>query len=99
MIIILTIFSGIIAALGTISGEIEMAAVFFVMFIIFLVLSYFMRRKFDMTYQETDEYFILTNRQDEYKISYDNIVYWQWGSVEYPYWMERDLMKSISVYD
>src|SRR5690625_1676917 len=75
----LTIFSGIIAALGAVNGEMEMAIVFTVMFIIFAVLSYNMRRKFDMTYQETDEYFIYRDKKEEYKVLYDDIAYWEWG--------------------
>ena len=75
----LTIFSGVIAALGAITGELEMAIVFSVMFIIFGVLSYFMRRKFDMTYQETDDYFIFINKEEKYKVFYEDIVYWRWG--------------------
>lgn len=82
MMMIFTVFSGVIAVLGAIGGEFEMAAVFSVMSIIFLVMSYFMRRKFDMTYQETDEYFILKDGQKEYKVFYENIVYWQWGVSE-----------------
>lgn len=62
VMMLLTIFSGVIAALGAINGEMEMAIVFSVMFIIFALLPYFMRRKFDMTYQETDDYFIFINK-------------------------------------
>lgn len=74
----LTIFSGVIAALGSFNGEMEMAIVFSVLFIIFAVLSYNMRRKFDTTYQETDEYFIYRNKKEVYKVFYDDITYWQW---------------------
>lgn len=79
VMMLLTILMGIFAALGAVMGELEMAIVFSVIFIMFTLFSYFMRRKFDMTYQETDDYFIFINKEDEYKVFYEDIVYWQWG--------------------
>ena len=80
VMVFLTIFTGIFAVIGVMTGETEMAIVFTVIFVIFLVLTYFMRRKFDMSYQETDEYFILREKKDEYKVFYEDITYWERGT-------------------
>lgn len=72
---LLTILMGGFTVIGSIMGEMEMAIVFSVIFIIFAILTYFMGRKFDTTYQETDDYFILRKRKEEYKVFFENITY------------------------
>ena len=37
------------------------------------------KREYDMSYQENDEYFILKAKNREYKVFYENIVDWQPG--------------------
>lgn len=80
VMMLLTILMGGFTVIGSIMGEMEMAIVFSVIFIIFAILTYFMRRKFDTTYQETDDYFILRKRKEEYKVFFEDITYWDWGA-------------------
>src|SRR5699024_7778364 len=80
VMVVLTVLMGIFAVFGGFRGDMEMTIAFFVVFIIFAVLSYFMRRKFDTTYQETNDYFILRKRKKEYKVFFKDITYWNWGA-------------------
>ena len=54
-----------------------MGIVFGIMAIIFAVASVIIKREYDMSYQENDEYFILKAKNNEYKVIYENIVDWQ----------------------
>lgn len=73
----LTIFSGLLAILGAVIREIEMAIVFLVLTLIFLGIVLILRNAYDLSYQETDEYFILKVKNKEYKVFYENIIDWQ----------------------
>jgi hypothetical protein len=71
------IFSGFFTLLGVVMGEIEMTIVFLVMTLIFTGIVFLLRREYNMSYQENDEFFLLEVRGEEYKVFYKDIVDWQ----------------------
>lgn len=78
----LTVFVALFALMGIISGETEMAIVFSVMTLIFFGIVLILKREFNMTYEENDEYFIYYYKNTEYKVYYENIVNWEPGHNE-----------------
>lgn len=74
---VLTVFVAIFTILGLVMGETEMTIAFLVLTIIFGGISILISRKFDTSYQENDDYFILKERKKEFKVYYENIVDWQ----------------------
>lgn len=74
---VLTIFSAIFTGLGLIIQETEMTIVFLVLTLIFTAIILFLRRQYDISYQENTEYFIVRAQKKEYQVSYDDIVDWQ----------------------
>lgn len=82
VMIAVTIICALFSVLGSLINELEMAIVFAVVMLICLLITVGIQRKYDITYQETDEYFILTVKGNEYKVFYDDIAHWQWGTGE-----------------
>lgn len=78
----LTIFMGLMAIIGLLIREIEMAIVFGVMTAIFLAIMLWLRYEYKMTYQENDEFFIYNHKKKEYKVYYDDIEDWAQGHNE-----------------
>jgi hypothetical protein len=74
---IITFLAAAFAILGAVMREAEMSIVFFVLTLISAVILYFVNRKFDISYQETKEYFILRVRKKEHKVFYEQIKDWQ----------------------
>jgi hypothetical protein len=74
---VLTVFSGIFTILGIAMQETEMAIVFLVLTVIFAGIVLLLRRQYDMSYQENNDYFILNAQKKEYQVYYDDIVDWQ----------------------
>jgi len=74
---VLAVFCGILTVLGIVIQEVEMAIVFGIMTLIFAVVVVFLKRAYDMTYQENTDYFILKTKGQEYKVFYENIIDWQ----------------------
>lgn len=91
-----TIICALFAALGSIMNDLEMAIVFAVVMVICSLITTAIQRKYDITYQETDEYFVLTVKDYEYKVYYNDIAHWQWGlgeiSVQEESWSEHDFV-------
>lgn len=91
-----TIICALFAALGSIMNDLEMAIVFAVIMVICSLITTAIQRKYDITYQETDEYFVLTIKGYEYKVYYNDIAHWQWGpgeiSVQEESWSEHDFV-------
>lgn len=74
---VIAVLSGLFTILGLFMSEMEMAIVFAVITLITAVLSIFISRKFDISYQEKDEFFIVRERKQEYKVFYDDIIDWK----------------------
>ena len=72
----ITVISGIFAVLGLIAGEMEMGIVFSVMTLIFLGIIFLLKREYNLTYEENEEYFVLNHKNKEHKVYYENIVDW-----------------------
>lgn len=73
----LAIFSALLTVLGFFIQETEMTIAFLVLTVIFTLIVMFLKRQYDISYQENPEYFILKAQQKEYKVFYENIVDWQ----------------------
>lgn len=78
-IIVLAVLCAVPAVLGLITRGFEMGIVFGIMAVVFAVAAVIVKREYDMTYQENDEYFILKAKNKEYKVFYENIIDWQPG--------------------
>lgn len=77
LITFIAVFSAFFSILGFMMQETEMGTVFLVLTLIFLAIVLYLRRKYDISYQENNEYFIWTEQRKEYKVFYENIVDWQ----------------------
>ncbi len=73
---IIGVFTGLFTLLGAIAGEMEMTLVFLVLTLVFMGAVWLIKREYNMTYQENDEFFILHSKGKEYKVYYENIVDW-----------------------
>lgn len=71
-----TVFAAIFAVIGFIGGEMEMGIVFSVMALIFGGIVLLLKREYNISYQENNEYFVLNHKNQEYKVFYENIVDW-----------------------
>lgn len=76
-IIFLTFFSAFFTILGFLMQEREMTIAFLVLTLIFIGIVILLRREYNMSYQETADYFLLKAKNKEYKVYYDNIIDWQ----------------------
>jgi len=76
-ITLLAIFCAIPMGIGLIMGAIEMGTVFSVMAIMFGAAAVIIKREYDMSYHENDEYFILKAKNKKYHVLYENIIDWQ----------------------
>lgn len=72
----LIIFSALFTILGLIMQETEMTIAFGVMTVIFILINFFLTRKYNMTYQENEEYFVFMKENKEYKVYYEDITDW-----------------------
>lgn len=75
----LTVFIGLITLVGAISGESEMTLVFAIMTVIFLAITLLLKREYNMTYEENEDYFIYNHKNKVYKVYYENIEDWEPG--------------------
>lgn len=69
VIILLTIFS-------LFSDDLEFLIVCSIMTVVFLIITYFTRRKFRRLYRETEEHFIMNGQYLAFQVEYDDIVDW-----------------------
>ncbi len=73
----LLIVTGFGALMGFLTRDTEMTIVFGVLLLIISFIFFFIQRKYNMSYQEKEEYFISRVKKDEYKVYYDDIIDWQ----------------------
>ena len=69
---VLTLIPLTIMILGLFTKEAEMATVGAVLSLIFIGLSFFLRREYDTSYQENEEFFILKAKKKEVKVGVSN---------------------------
>lgn len=74
---LLAYFTLFFTIMGAIAGEIEMTIAFAVLTLIFFLIVRVLKRAYDMSYQENEEYFILRKQKKEYKVFYEDIVDWE----------------------
>jgi hypothetical protein len=72
----LTIITAIFAVMGWIAGEMEMGIAFSVLTLVFGGVILLLKREYNMSYQENEEYFIYKHKNKEYTVYYENIVDW-----------------------
>ena len=75
----LTVLIGLLAILGVVTQNTEMAVVCSVITLIFVGVNFWIRQEYNLTYEENDDYFIATIKGKEYKVYYHHIVDWQPG--------------------
>lgn len=63
--------------MGVSMGEREMTLVFGGLAFFFLVIILFLKRAYNTSYLENNEYFILRVRNEEYQVFYDDIIDWK----------------------
>lgn len=76
-ITLLAFFSVLFTALGFMMQETEMGIVFLFLTLIFVGIVLLLRREYNIAYRETEEYFILNRKNEEFKVYYENIIDWQ----------------------
>lgn len=79
---IITSFAALFTLLGLIAGETEMGLVFLGLTLLMGGSAWLVKREYNMTYQEHEEYFILNTKGKEHKVYYHNIVDWVPGHNE-----------------
>lgn len=79
---IITLFSALFTIVGFIAGETEMGLVFLGLTLLMGGSAWLVKREYNMTYQESEEYFNLNSKGKEYKVYYDEIVDWVPGHNE-----------------
>ena len=62
--------------LGIAMGELEMAIVFGILTLVFLIITFILKRGQDISYEETEEYFIARAGKKEEKVFYNEITGW-----------------------
>lgn len=77
LFVFLTAIVAFFAVMGFIAQEMEMALVFGGLALSFLMIVIVLKRAYDISYYENEEYFILTVRNKEYQVYYENIIDWQ----------------------
>lgn len=75
--VVLNSFLIFFAIVGIFMKETEMALAFAGLALFFLVVILFLKRAYNISYQENAEYFILKSRNKEYQVYYENIIDWQ----------------------
>lgn len=73
---VLLVLMALMALLGFVMRDAEMAIVSSVVTLIFATIVYFTRRKFKKFYEETDDSFTLKNDYIIYEVEYENIADW-----------------------
>lgn len=77
LFIVLGSFLLLIAIMGFIAQEMEMALVMGGMSFLFFGITFILKRAHNTSYQENEEYFILRVRDKEHQVYYENIVDWK----------------------
>lgn len=79
---VLTAVPAFILLVGFLVQEKEMLIVSTVILIIFIGIIFFLKREYDMSYQENEEFFLLTVKNIKIQMYYDDIVDWLPGMNE-----------------
>ena len=77
IITVITFISILGATMGILARVTEMALVFGGMALFFGLIILVLRRAYNTSYQENEEYFILKTHNQEYKVFYENIIDWR----------------------
>lgn len=76
VMIVLNFLAVLLVITGYFSGDFEFLIVSIVMLIVFLLITYFTRRKFRRYYEETDTHFVLKGQHEYVTVEYENIIDW-----------------------
>lgn len=76
----LSLILGILTILAIFINEGEMALVCSIITVIFMLIAVGIKRKYDMTYQETAEYFTVASSYNSYTVYYEDITHWVMGT-------------------
>lgn len=79
---ILTVIPLLLFLMGFIAKETEMMIVSAVMALAFMGITLFLKREYDMVYQENEEFFVLKAKKKEAQVFYKDIIDWQPGMNE-----------------
>ena len=73
---IIALLAALIALLGFVAGETEMGLVFLGLTFLMGTSAWLVKREYNMTYQENEEYFILKSKGKVKKVYYNEIIDW-----------------------
>ena len=76
LFVFLTVFAVFFTFVGVFAKESEMALVFCCIAIFFFLITLLLKYGQDMSYVETEQYFIIRIRKKEYKVYYHDIIDW-----------------------
>lgn len=76
-LLVLGVFLLLLTIAGLLMQEMEMVLVMGAITLIYFALVFVLKRAHDTSYQENEEYFILTVQKKEYKVFYEDITDWQ----------------------
>lgn len=82
VILACAIVVGLLAFIGILSGETEMAIVTTVITLVLVAVNVWLRHEYNLTYEENEDYFIAMIKGKEYKVYYDDIEDWKPGHKE-----------------
>ncbi len=87
---IIALLAALIALLGFVAGETEMGLVFLGLTFLMGTSAWLVKREYNMTYQENEEYFILKSKGKVKKVYYNEIINWVPGYNEILLYNKRD---------
>lgn len=87
---IIALLAALIALLGFVAGETEMGLVFLGLTFLMGTSAWLVKREYNMTYQENEEYFILKSKGKVKKVYYNEIIDWVPGYNEILLYNKRD---------
>lgn len=79
LLTVIAVFSAIFMIIGLAIRETEMAIAFLVLTLVFIGIVWFLKSKYNISYQEDSESFLLKTKKKEVQVFYKDIVDWQPG--------------------
>lgn len=79
LLLVQSVILAVLTIVMTLAGETEASLVFAVVTFFSTILTAGIKRKYDMTYQEKEDYFILTIKKQQVKVCYEDISHFQLG--------------------
>lgn len=79
LLTVITIFSAIFTIIGLAIRETEMTIAFLVLTLIFMGIVWLLKSKYNISYQEDSESFLLKTKKKEVQVFYKDIIDWQPG--------------------